>query len=320
MAQTVLLPQDVAAAGKDFLTERGYRVVVASASDRETLLEEGRGAQAVLLRTAPCDAALIAGLPDVKIIARHGVGVDNIDLAAASAAGKWVTNTPWANASSVAETTIALLLAIAKDLKNDIEHQASGDFAYKYSHHGLDLEGKTLGIIGYGKIGRAVAAKLAGFGMQILIADPFVTAAEAGKVVSRDQLLAQADFVTLHLPALPSTIGSFDAASLAKMKPSAYLLNLSRGSIVDEPALIDALQRGVIAGAALDVYSQEPLPLDNPLQRMANVILTPHIASNTTETMDRMALQAAQEIDRVLRGERPSWPVNRPQGLELEDN
>lgn len=280
-------------------------------SDAKTILNEAKDADGIVLRTAKFGKEIINGLPNLKIIARHGVGFDNIDVEAATAAGKWVTNTPLANASSVAETATGLLLALAKNLKNNVNHMADGDFSYKATHKGIDLEGKTLGIIGYGKIGKMFAKKIQGLEMNVLVYDPFVSEVENGKLVSREELLKSSDFVSLHLPANDQTKGTFGEKELKMMKNSAYFMNLSRGSIVDEPALITALKSNEIAGAALDVYSQEPLPLDNPLFGLENVILTPHVASNTDETMDRMALHAAMEVGRVLSGEQPKWPVNR---------
>ncbi|AYM01707.1 hydroxyacid dehydrogenase [Levilactobacillus yiduensis] len=311
MSKVVYLPEDIASAGKKFLQENGCQVVLGTASDANTILREAKDADGIVLRTAMFGKEIIDGLPKLKIIARHGVGFDNIDVKAATTAGKWVTNTPLANASSVAETATGLMLALAKNLKNNVNHMASGDFSYKATHKGIDLEGKTLGIIGYGKIGKMFAKKVQGLEMNVLVYDPFVSEVKNGKLVSREELLKSSDFVSLHLPANDQTKGTFGANELKMMKNSAYLMNLARGSIVDEPALIAALKDGEIAGAALDVYSQEPLPLDNPLFSLENVILTPHVASNTDETMDRMALHAAMEVNRVLSGNQPKWPVNK---------
>lgn len=311
MVKSVYLPEDIAAAGKNFLKDKGYDVIVGTGSDAQTIIKEGKDADGIILRTAKLGKEIIDGLPNAKIIARHGVGFDNIDVEAATAAGKWVTNTPLANASSVAETATGLLLMLAKNLKNNISHMARDDFFYKSTHKGVDLEGKTLGLIGYGKIGKMFARKIQGFDMNILIYDPFVSEVEFGKLVSREELLASSDFVSLHLPANAQTKGTFGEKELNLMKKSAYLMNLARGSIVDESALIKALKEETIAGAALDVYSQEPLPMDSPLFKLDNVILTPHLASNTDETMDRMALHAAMEVDRVLSGNEPKWPVNQ---------
>ncbi|AYM01700.1 hydroxyacid dehydrogenase [Levilactobacillus yiduensis] len=311
MAKIVYIPEDIANVGKKFLKDKGYDVILGTGTDAQTILREGKDAEGIILRTSQFGKDIIDGLPNVQIIARHGVGFDNVDVDAATAAGKWVTNTPLANASSVAETATSLLLAMAKNLKNDITHMADDDFFYKNSHKGMDLEGKTLGIVGYGKIGKMFAKKVQGLDMNILIYDPFISEVETGKLVSRKELLESSDFVSLHLPANAQTKESFGEEEFKLMKKTAYLINLSRGSVVNESALINALESKTIAGAALDVYSQEPLPMNSPLFSLENVTLTPHIASNTGETMDRMALHAAMEVDRVLSGNEPKWAVNQ---------
>ncbi|MEO1781267.1 hydroxyacid dehydrogenase [Enterococcus diestrammenae] len=311
MAKKVYIPQDIAEVGKTYLQDRGYEIVMGTSTDAGTVVEEAQGAEGVLLRLMPFTKEIIQQLPNLKVIARHGVGFDNVDIASATEAGVWVTITPMANASSVAETTLTLLLNLAKRIQSDVDHMRQGDFFYKNQNKGMDLAGKTVGLVGYGKIGREFARKMGALDVDVLVHDPFIKACEYGQLVSRDELLAKADFVSLHLPATAETEGSFGAAEFKKMKNSASLINVARGSLVDEPALIAALENGDIAGAALDVYSQEPLPLDHPFYSMENVLLTPHIASNTVETMDRMALHAAQEIHRVLSGGNPEWPVNR---------
>ncbi|MFT9248422.1 hydroxyacid dehydrogenase [Lentilactobacillus hilgardii] len=310
MSKIIYIPQDVADSGKEFLKDKGYEVKVGTGTDAKTVLNEGKDAEGILLRGSRFDKEIIDGLTNVKIIARHGVGYDNVDVDEATLTKKWVTITPLANDSSVAETTLSLLFAAAKNLKNNIEHMARGDYFYKNAHKGVDLEGKTLGIVGYGKIGKKVAEKVKGLNMDVLIYDPYVKKTENGKIVSREELLSKSDFVSLHLPATPETKGTFGSKEFSTMKDSAVLINLARGSIVNEKELIEALKNGVISGAALDVYSTEPLPLENSLYEMENVILTPHIGSNSVETMDRMSLHAAMEIDRVLSGEKPKWAIN----------
>lgn len=311
MAKKVYIPQDIAEVGKTYLQDRGYEIVMGTSTDAGTVVEEAQGAEGVLLRLMPFTKEIIQQLPNLKVIARHGVGFDNVDVASATEAGVWVTITPMANASSVAETTLTLLLNLAKRIQSDVDHMRQGDFFYKNHNKGMDLAGKTVGLVGYGKIGREFARKMGALDVDVLVHDPFIKECEYGQLVSRDELLAKADFVSLHLPATAETEGSFGAGEFKKMKNSASLINVARGSLVDEPALIAALENGDIAGAALDVYSQEPLPLDHPFYSMENVLLTPHIASNTVETMDRMAFHAAQEIHRVLSGGNPEWPVNR---------
>lgn len=310
MAKQVYIPQDISEVGKNFLREKGYEVILGTGTDPETVIREAQDAEGIVLRLSAFDSEIINNIPNLKIIARHGVGYDNVNVPVASERSIWVTNTPMANASSVAETSLALLLSLAKKIQANVDHMRADDFFYKNSHKGIDLEGKTIGIVGFGKIGREFARKVSALDVEILIHDPFATETPIGKLVSRDELLEKSDFVSLHLPATPETNGSFGEKEFQQMKKTAYLMNIARGSLIDEPALIKALAEGEIAGAALDVYSQEPLPLDHPFFANENVLLTPHIASNTTETMDRMALHAAQEVDRVLSGENPKWPVN----------
>ncbi|MDR1187702.1 MAG: phosphoglycerate dehydrogenase [Bifidobacteriaceae bacterium] len=313
MKTTVLIPEDIAEKGKRFLRRAGHEVVVGDGADPATILRQGRHADAVILRLSPFGADLIEQLPNLRVIARHGVGYDNVDVAAATRHGVWVTNTPWANASSVAETALTLLLTLAKRVVENADQMRDGNFYWKNTHMGVDVAGKKVGIVGYGKIGRELAAKLSGLGVEILVHDPHVDEVAHGSPVGIDQLLRESDFVSLHLPAGPETDGSFGAAAFAAMKSTACLINLARGSIVDQPALAAAIREGQIAGAALDVFQTEPPSPDDPLFGLENVLLTPHIASNTVETMERMALHAAQEVDRVLAGDAPSWPVNTPE-------
>ncbi|QVY62364.1 hydroxyacid dehydrogenase [Cytobacillus gottheilii] len=317
MNYKVLIPQDIAQEGKDFLLEKGYEVKVGSGTDEATVISEGKDADAVLLRTSVVDRKILESLPNVKIVARHGVGFDNVDIQAAADLGIWVTNTPLSNAKTVAETTFALILTAAKNIIDVSQKMREGDFFYKNQHKGMDLEGKKLGILGFGRIGKMVAKQADAFDMEVLVYDPFVSSSVEGfpniKIVDREELFKQADIVTLHLPSTDETKNSIGEKEFSLMKESAYFINLARGEIVNEPELISALKNKQIRGAVLDVFSQEPLPMDHPLFDLENVILTPHIASNTEECMARMALHAAMEIDRVLSGEKPSWPVNSPQ-------
>jgi D-3-phosphoglycerate dehydrogenase / 2-oxoglutarate reductase len=320
MSKKVLIPQDIAQEGKDYLLERGYEVVVGSGTDEAAVIAEGKDADAILLRTSVVGKTILEACPNVKIVARHGVGYDNVDIKAAEELGIWVTNTPLSNAKTVAETTFTLILAAAKNIFNVSKKMAEGDFFYKNQHKGMDLEGKRLGLVGFGRIGKMVAKQAEAFEMEVLVYDPSISQAEASefpniKFVERDELIKDSDVISLHLPSNEKTKNSFGDYEFGLMKKSAFFINLARGEIVDEPALIKALQNGEIKGAALDVYSQEPLPLDNPLFQLDNVVLTPHIASNTEECMTRMALHAAMEVHKVLSGERPSWPVNSPKQI-----
>ncbi|WP_312979070.1 NAD(P)-dependent oxidoreductase, partial [Leuconostoc falkenbergense] len=181
---------------------------------------------------------------------------------------------------------------------------------YRKSHPGRDIEGKTVGILGFGRIGQQVAKKLSGFDVKVIAYDPFAKSTDSVSIVDRDTIFKTADYVMVHLPALPETEHSIGAAEFKMMKNDAYLINMARGVIIVESDLVAALKNNEIAGAALDVFEEEPLPVTNPLVSLENVLLTPHIASNTIETKARMAVDATNDIVRVLKGEQPEAAVN----------
>ncbi|GAB2962904.1 hydroxyacid dehydrogenase [Amycolatopsis acidiphila] len=306
----VLVPQAVDEAGIAALTDAGLDVVQPPNADIETVRRVVRDCDAVLLRTVVLDAAVLAGAPRLKVIARHGVGVDNIDLAYCAARGIVVTNAPESNTVAVAEHTLALLLAVAKNLRAADRAVRAGEFAARHHLGGIELAGRTLGVIGLGRIGRLVAQRAeAGLGMRVRGHDPAATGPD---VVGLPELLAASDVVSLHVPLTTGTAGFFGAAEFAALKPGAYLVNCSRGGVVDETALRTALDRGQLAGAALDVFATEPLPAAHPLASDPRVLLTPHMAAHTGESLARMAVDAANEIIAVSRGEQPRWPVPLP--------
>ena len=285
--------------------------------DVETIRKEVVDCDAILARTAPFPAEVIQAGKNLKVIARHGVGVDNIDVAEATRHGIYVTNAPESNAVTVAEHTIGLIVALAKHMvRCDVELR-NGNFEIRNQIKGIDLEGKILGIIGLGRIGSTIARKAAlGFDMKILGFDPYLPEDRAlpnvHVVPKLAQVLQDSDFVTLHVPVTEETIGMIGTGELALMKPTAYLLNAARGGIVDEQALVRAIETKQIAGTALDVFEVEPPAKDHPLFRFPNVVVSPHSAALTLECTDRMALHAAIGIHEVLSGKTPSWPVNKP--------
>ena len=243
------------------------------------------------------------------------MGYDNIDVDKAEELGIWVTNTPEANASTVAEFTIGLMLSLGRRYMQLDSASRSGDFAARSRIVGIDFENKTLGIVGMGRIGSGVARRGAkGLGMNIVAFDPYLKTEAEGVVWvdSLEALLVKSDIVSLHVPLTEETARLIGAKELALMKPTSYLINTSRGEVVVEEALIDALKSGKIAGAGLDVYEKEPPDPDNRLFGLDNVVVTPHTASLTAECKARMALHAAQSIHEVLSGKKPSWPVNNP--------
>ena len=262
------------------------------------------------------DNALLDACPNLRLIARTGIGVDNIDLDAATVRGVVVTNTPDGPTESTAEHTVAMLLALAKRLKPGNDNLAAGRWGPRTGVIvGSEVQGKTLGLIGCGRIGRRVAeiCRLA-FQMRVLAYDPYLDASSAAThgvtLAPLDEVIAQADFLSLHTPATPETIGLMNAARLAAMKPGSYLLNLARGSLVDEAALLAALERGHLAGAGLDVFAAEPLAAANPLRTHPAVVATPHSASVTQEGRRRMEEMAMDRLLAFFQGERPADIVN----------
>jgi D-3-phosphoglycerate dehydrogenase len=261
-------------------------------------------ADALVVRSAvQVDAKLLESAPKLRLIGRAGVGVDNIDTAAATHRGIVVMNTPGANAIAVAELTLALMLAMARQLPKADATMHAGKWEKK-SLAGSELRGKTLGILGLGRIGLEVARRARSFSMEIIGHDPFVAASVARenevKLVTVDELFSSADYLTLHVGLTPQTAGIINAASLANMKKGVRLVNCARGELIDDAALVDALKSGHVAGAALDVFHQEPLK-DSPYFEIENVLLTPHIAGSTAEAQEAVGIQIALQVREYLK-------------------
>lgn len=307
----VAIPATLAQAGKDYLTKRGYTLIETPDQSAATLAKLATAADGIILMTDPFPNDLASQLPQLKVIARHGVGYDNVDPAFWGQRKTWVTITPHANAATVAETTLAAILAVSKNLISATNHLRQNDWAWASSHRGFDLAGKTLGIMGYGRIGKMVAQKACALGMKLLAYDPFAAADDLVTLVDKETLLKQADIISLHMIVNAQTTLAIGAAEFKLMKNSATLINFGRAALVDQAAMQQALQSGEIAHAVVDVFDQEPLPEQDTWRNVPNVILTPHIASNTSECMARMAIDAASEVDRVLTGQAPQWPVNK---------
>lgn len=258
-----------------------------------------RDADALLVRIVEVGRELIGQCPSLRIISKHGVGVDNIDVDAAKARGVAVTIAPGANSTSVAEHAFALLLALAKNLPEVCGKYREIGFGAKNCAPGVEISGKTLGVIGCGRIGSRVARMAqGGFGMRVLAYDPYLTEAPEGVelVSDRDRVFAESDFVTLHPVLNRETEGSVGAREFALMKRGAIFINCGRGPLIDEDALIAALQSGRLGGAGLDVTAREPCPPDSPLFAMSNVLLTPHYAPTTREAATAVSRVAAQNI------------------------
>jgi glyoxylate reductase len=281
-----------------------------------------RADAALTMVTDRIDAELLIAAPRLRVIANMAVGYDNVDPLVAAAAGVWLTNTPGVLAETTADFAFALLLAAARNVvASDRDTRAGGWTAWSPTAFlGQDIHGATLGIVGLGEIGQAVARRASGFGMRVLYTsrtrNPEAEVRYGYEHATLDDLLARADFVSLHTPLTPQTRHLIGAAELARMKSTAILINTARGQVVDQEALAAALQASRIAGAALDVTDPEPLPVSNPLFALPNVIITPHIASASLATRSRMAHMAARNIIAVLANEAPPNPVNNPAETE----
>ncbi len=256
------------------------------------------------------DATALEKADALKVIARYGVGVDNVDLTYCRRKGITVTNTPGANSSSVAEMAAGLILAVARSLPQAMQALQAGEWPRL---SGAALEGKTVGLIGLGAIGRMLAARMLAFGCRVIAHDPFVTA-KAGREMgvemkTLDEVIAESHFISLHLPLTDKTRALVNKAFLEKMKKGAFLVNTARGELIDEKALLAALERNQLGGAALDVFSPEPPDKANPLMHHPNVIVTPHMSSQTDGATNAMGRMALEECLRVLRGEQPKFPV-----------
>lgn len=313
----VLIPIPVNAPAEEYLTAHGYEVVSGTPTDAAWLKEHIGEYDAAVIRGTHITADILeAGLPHLKLIARHGIGCDNVDVAAATRLGIQVTFTPAASTNAVAEHTMALILALAKEvIPGDRMTKAGQWAAFRRDYEGVELMSSTLGLIGVGRIGTNVAKAAAyGFGMKVIAYDPYADPRKTDPCIelldSREAVLEQADFVSVHMPLTEETRGSIGRSFLSRMKKSAFLINTSRGEIVNEPELAAALRRHEIRGAALDVYCTEPLPADNLFRELDNVICSAHFATITGATLDRLALHSAVSVDEVLSGMEISWPVN----------
>lgn len=256
------------------------------------------------------DANALKTADKLKVIARYGVGVDNVDLKFAREKGIVVTNTPGANSVSVAELALALMLALARQLPEAVDAVHQGKWP-RYS--GISLEGKTIGILGLGAIGKQLARRLAGFDCKILAFDPFADKQFAAKnnieLVAMDEVIQKSDFVSLHLPLLPETRAIVDDTFISKMKKGSFLINTSRGEIVDEGALLRGLQSGLLRGAGLDAFTTEPPDPQNPLLSLPQVIATPHLGAQTDGATSNMGWLAMKDCLAVLKEEQPSFLV-----------
>jgi D-3-phosphoglycerate dehydrogenase len=317
----VLLAEQLSPATVDALGP-GFEVRHCDGTDRAQLLAALAEADAVLIRSATrIDAEALAAGRRLKVVARAGVGLDNVDVTAATQAGVLVVNAPSSNVVSAAELTIGLLLATARRIPNANTAVKTGRWERR-AFTGVELYEKTAGILGLGRIGALVASRLAAFGMTVLAYDPYVQAGRAAQLGVRlcglDELLADSDVICVHLPKTGETLGLLDADRLAKVKPGAILVNVARGGIIDEQALAEALQKGAIAGAGLDVFAEEPLT-DSPLFALDTVVVTPHLGASTREAQEKAGVAVAASVRLALAGELVPDAVNVQGGVIAED-
>jgi D-3-phosphoglycerate dehydrogenase len=303
-----LSPATLEALGPDF------EVRNCDGADRGQLLAAlGAGVDAVLIRSATkMDAEAIAAAKGLKVIARAGVGLDNVDIPAATAAGVMVVNAPTSNIVSAAELAISLLLASARFISPAHAALRNGKWA-RSKYTGAELFEKTLGIVGFGRIGQLVAARMQAFGMNVVAYDPYLQPARAAQLgvqlLDLDELLKVSDFITIHLPKTKETANLIGVEALKKVKPSVRIINAARGGVLDEAALYDALKEGRVAGAGLDVYVTEPCT-DSPLFQLDNVVATPHLGASTDEAQERAGIAVAVSVRKALSGELVPDAVN----------
>ncbi len=317
----VLIAEELSPATLDALGP-DFEVRHVDGADRSALLPALDGVDAVLIRSATkMDAEAIAAAKGLKVIARAGVGLDNVDVPAATQAGVMVVNAPTSNITSAAELAVGLLLASARNIAPANEALKGG--AWKRSAYGgVELLEKKVGVVGFGRIGQLVAERLKGFGVEILAYDPYVSAARAAqlgaRLVSLDELLAESDFITVHLPKSPETVGLIGKEALTKVKPSVRIINAARGGIVDEQALAEALREGRVAGAGIDVFAKEPTT-ESPLFEFESVVVTPHLGASTDEAQEKAGVAVAKSVRLALGGDLVPDAVNVAGGLIAEE-
>jgi D-3-phosphoglycerate dehydrogenase len=302
--------------------ESGFEVRYVDGSDRAALLPALAGVDAVIVRSATrIDAEALAQAPNLRVVARAGVGLDNVDVEAATKAGVMVVNAPSSNTVSAAEHAVGLLLAVARNVPQAMASLKAGEWQ-RSRFTGAELYGKVAGILGLGRIGELVAQRLAAFCMQVIAYDPYVPTARAAqlgvRLVGLEDLLAEADFISVHLPKSAETSGLIGERELRLVKPGVLIVNAARGGIVDENALALALKDGRVGGAGIDVFATEP-PADSPLLAFPNVVVTPHLGASTHEAQEKAGTQVARSVRLALSGEFVPDAVNVQGGAVHED-
>jgi phosphoglycerate dehydrogenase-like enzyme len=321
MSKVLIVPREVARFAdrfRDVLVAAGLDVVVlppaeANLPNEDELIDALAGVEATIAGSEPYSSRVFAAHPQLRVVARVGVGYDAVDLIAATSTGTAVTIAPNTNQGSVAEHAFALMLGFTRHIPARHAAIAAGGWPRLMS---LPMRGRTLGLAGLGRIGKAVATRALAFEMRVLAYDPYPDKAFCDAhgigLVSFEQLAAESDFLSLHLPMSPQTKHLINRETIAKMKPTAVLVNTSRGGLVCEADLIPALREGRIAGAALDVFEDEPTGTDNPLRKLANVVLTPHAAGVDVQSLHDMARSAAEAVASLRKGDWPTEKVVNP--------
>jgi D-3-phosphoglycerate dehydrogenase len=307
-----LSPATVEALGPDFDVRN------VDGTDRPALLSALADASAILIRSATkVDQEAIAAAPHLKVIARAGVGLDNVDIKSATTAGVMVVNAPTSNIISAAELTVGHIISLSRFIPAAHASLAAGTWK-RSKYTGVELYEKTVGIIGLGRIGALITARLQAFGMNVVAFDPYVTSARAQQLgvtlLTLDELLAQSDFITIHMPKTAETTGMISTEQFALMKPTAFIVNVARGGLIDEDALYAALKSQRIAGAGLDVFVNEP-PLESPLLSLENIVLTPHLGASTDEAQEKAGVSVARSVRLALGGELVPDAVNVAGGV-----
>jgi D-3-phosphoglycerate dehydrogenase len=308
----ILVADKIAEAGVALLREQGFEVVVAPGSSPEKVLELVRDVDAIVVRSATqITREVIQAAPVLKAVGRAGVGVDNIDVDAATERGVIVMNTPGGNTIATCELTFTHLLCTARPIAQADASMKGGKWEKK-KFEGTELHNKTLGVLGLGRIGSQVARRALAFDMRVLAYDPFLTRERALALgvekVELDELLPQADFITIHMPRTEATDHMINAESIARMKDGVRIVNVARGGIIDEPALAAALKSGKVAAAGLDVFQEEPLSMDSPLRGLPNLVMTPHLGASTTEAQEASASKSPRPLPASSRA---AWCATR---------
>ena len=313
----VYCPERIEQAGLDFLLERGYEVITGASTAKEDLIREVAQADAAIVRFgATFDADVLEAGKRLQVVARHGVGYNNIDTRAAARLGIYVTNAKASNANAVAEHAVMLMLLLAKQVPRYHNTLTQGKWSDREQAKTEEIRGRTAGVVGYGANGSRFGQKAHGLGMRVICYDPYVDYTKLPDwtegMSSLEEVLEQADVVSLHCPLDKDTYHCVAWEQLERMKPTAYLVNCARGGLVDEQALYRALVEGRIAGAALDVFETEPPDAELPLLKLNNFYGSLHQAGMSVAASDACALYAAQGVDDVLNGKKPKYPVNVP--------